>query len=261
MCLRFVFLLITRLAAWPRVFHRDETWKTAEILILRHQLAVLQRRQPRRPNLNWADRAPDCGLLSLIPKAAPPRAAPAGHTGYHPALAPRHHPPPLGRAVPARQDRPPRHPPERQGTRPPAGQGKPRLGLPKNPRRAGRPGREGSGVDSVGGPEECRDRPRAAAHRACLVAVPVLPRRGDPGVRLLHGRLARRHPGLCAYRDRASDAAGPYPRRHAPSHRRMDCAAGPQPDDGSRRAGGPGQVHVLPAVRHAVVRAGSQCHQ
>jgi hypothetical protein len=26
-------------------------------LILRHQLAVLQRRQPRRPNLNWADRA------------------------------------------------------------------------------------------------------------------------------------------------------------------------------------------------------------
>jgi hypothetical protein len=35
---------------------RQETWRIAEILILRHQLAVLQRRQPRRPKLNWADR-------------------------------------------------------------------------------------------------------------------------------------------------------------------------------------------------------------
>ncbi len=45
MCLRFVFLLITRLAAWVRLSRREETWKTAEIFILRHQLAVLQRRQ------------------------------------------------------------------------------------------------------------------------------------------------------------------------------------------------------------------------
>ena len=44
-------------------------WKTAEILILRHQLAVLQRRQPRRPKLNWADRALLAALLSVIPKA------------------------------------------------------------------------------------------------------------------------------------------------------------------------------------------------
>ena len=36
--------------------------------ILRHQLAVLQRRQPRRPNLTWADRAL-LALLSVIPKA------------------------------------------------------------------------------------------------------------------------------------------------------------------------------------------------
>jgi putative transposase len=58
MCLRFIFLLITRLAAWLRLARREETWKTAEILILRHQLAVLQRQQPpRRTNLDWADRA------------------------------------------------------------------------------------------------------------------------------------------------------------------------------------------------------------
>jgi hypothetical protein len=37
MCLRFVFLLITRAAAWLRLSRRKEAWKTAEILILRHQ--------------------------------------------------------------------------------------------------------------------------------------------------------------------------------------------------------------------------------
>jgi hypothetical protein len=65
MCLRFVFLLITRVDAGLGLSRREEMWKTAEILILRHQLAVLQRRQPRRPKLNWADRA----LLGVIPKA------------------------------------------------------------------------------------------------------------------------------------------------------------------------------------------------
>jgi putative transposase len=52
MCLRFMFLLTARLAAWLRLARREETWKTAEILILRHQLAVLQRQQPHRPKLN-----------------------------------------------------------------------------------------------------------------------------------------------------------------------------------------------------------------
>ena len=69
MCLRFVFLLITRLAAWVRLSRREEMWKTAEIFILRHQLAVLQRRQPRRPKLNWADRARLAALLGVIPEA------------------------------------------------------------------------------------------------------------------------------------------------------------------------------------------------
>src|ERR1019366_8024147 len=69
MCLRFVFLLVTQLAASLRLSRREEAWKTAEILILRHQLAVLQRHQPRRPKLNWADRALLAALLGVIPKA------------------------------------------------------------------------------------------------------------------------------------------------------------------------------------------------
>ena len=47
MCLRFMFLLITRTASWLRLSRRQEAWKTAEILLLRHQLAVLQRQRPR----------------------------------------------------------------------------------------------------------------------------------------------------------------------------------------------------------------------
>jgi hypothetical protein len=69
MCLRLVFLLVTRIATWLRLSRREETWRIAEILILRHQLAVLQRRQPCRPNLDWADRALLAILLAVIPKA------------------------------------------------------------------------------------------------------------------------------------------------------------------------------------------------
>src|SRR5690242_6990237 len=121
MCLRFVFLLITQLASWLRLSRREERWQTAEILILRHQLAVLQRRQLGRPNLNWADRALLATMLGVIPKSAAPGTAAAGYPGHDPALASRHHQPPLGRQVHARKERPPGDPPEHQSTGPPAG--------------------------------------------------------------------------------------------------------------------------------------------
>ena len=41
MCLQFIFLLITRVGSWLRLSRHEEAWLTAEILILRHQLAVL----------------------------------------------------------------------------------------------------------------------------------------------------------------------------------------------------------------------------
>ena len=67
MCLRFVFLLITRMAAWLQLSRHEDAWKTAELLLLRHQLAVLQR-QAQRPKPDWADRALLAVLLGLIPK-------------------------------------------------------------------------------------------------------------------------------------------------------------------------------------------------
>src|SRR6266581_1607063 len=69
MCLRFGFLLITRVAAWLRLSRRDDSRKTAEILILRHQLTLLRRRRPCRSRPNWADRALLAALPAVIPRA------------------------------------------------------------------------------------------------------------------------------------------------------------------------------------------------
>src|ERR1039457_4269989 len=108
-------------------------------------------------------------------------AATAGQPGHRPPRPPRHRPPPMGHQVQARQVRTASHPPERQGPGPAAGPREPRLGLPQDPRGTSRPGSENSGVDSVGNPEECRDRSCAAAGCTNLVAVPALSGRGDPG--------------------------------------------------------------------------------
>ena len=114
MCLRFVFLLITRIAVWLCLSRREERWKTAEILILRHQLAILQRRQPRRPDVSWADRALLAALPGVIPKARRPGLR-LLVTPDDRALAPRHRRPPLGRQVHARQDWPSDDPAEHPG--------------------------------------------------------------------------------------------------------------------------------------------------
>ena len=57
MCLRFVYLLVVGLCSWLRLAGGGKAWKDAEILLLRHQLGVIQRQHARRPRLTWADRA------------------------------------------------------------------------------------------------------------------------------------------------------------------------------------------------------------
>src|SRR5258708_5812492 len=69
MCLRFVYLLVISVFSWMRLARRQGGWKDAEILLLRHQLTVLQRQQVRRPRLTWADRALLAALAGVIPKA------------------------------------------------------------------------------------------------------------------------------------------------------------------------------------------------
>ncbi len=69
MCLRFVFLLAVQIPTWLQLSRRPPTWKDAEILLLRHQLAILQRQTAARPRLTWTDRALFAALLTLIPRS------------------------------------------------------------------------------------------------------------------------------------------------------------------------------------------------
>ena len=68
MGLRLVYLTISRLFGWLRLSGRSESWKTAEVLLLRHQLAVVHRQVDARPKTTWADRAFTVLLLDVIPK-------------------------------------------------------------------------------------------------------------------------------------------------------------------------------------------------
>ena len=73
MCLRLLYLITTRLLASLRLTRSEDSWKSADILLLRHQLTVLQRQVHARPRTSWADRALIAVLLNVIPR--PRRAA------------------------------------------------------------------------------------------------------------------------------------------------------------------------------------------
>jgi len=67
MSLRFAYLAALRVFGWLALLARSDCAKDAEILILRHQVAVLQR-QERTPRLFWADRAVLAALARLLPR-------------------------------------------------------------------------------------------------------------------------------------------------------------------------------------------------
>ena len=66
MALRLIYLTFTRILAWMVLLAGSDSAKEIEILVLRHQLAVLQRRTPR-PRMSWPDRALMAALARLLP--------------------------------------------------------------------------------------------------------------------------------------------------------------------------------------------------
>ena len=58
--------MLARVLSWLALLARSDATKDIEILVLRHELAVLRRHNPR-PGLAWADRAMLAALSRLLP--------------------------------------------------------------------------------------------------------------------------------------------------------------------------------------------------
>src|SRR4051812_27042171 len=82
MALRLLYLIFLRLVGLLVLLGRSSASKDVELLVLRHEVAVLRRSNPK-PRLDWAD--PGC-VRRAGPAAAQGAAnTPAGYPGHDPA--------------------------------------------------------------------------------------------------------------------------------------------------------------------------------
>jgi putative transposase len=63
--LRLLYLIFDRLLSWRMLLGRTSSSKDIELLVLRHEVAVLRRTNPR-PRLDWADRAIFAALIRRL---------------------------------------------------------------------------------------------------------------------------------------------------------------------------------------------------
>jgi hypothetical protein len=173
---RLLYLLMARLFGWLALLSRSDTSKEVEILVLRHEVAVL-RRQVARPKLDWVDRAVIAALARLLPRhlrlhrIVTPGTLLAGHRRLiknkwpHPNTAGR---PPVPEEV-------------RELVKQLARQN-PAVGSPAHPGRAPRPRVPHRRGNDPPDPGRSRAHTRAPPCITDLATVPGFPGIGDPGV-------------------------------------------------------------------------------
>ena len=66
MAVKLIYQTFVKLLSWMALRARSDIANEIEILVLRHQLAVLHRRTPR-PRISWTDRAVIAALARLLP--------------------------------------------------------------------------------------------------------------------------------------------------------------------------------------------------
>ena len=191
--LKLIFLVVSRAVSLLGLSRRESWWKDAEILMLRHQLAVAQRERPRaHSRLTWPDRAWLALLAGTLPveRLAAMRliVTPATILRWHRDIVRRR----WARLVAPGPLRSPAGAPQGAVGGAAAGPGERVMGVPADPRRARRARHHRGAVDGLADPQERRDRPGAAPGRPGLGGVPAVPGAGDPGAGLLHRRPAQR---------------------------------------------------------------------
>src|SRR5215475_10359583 len=70
-CVALAYRLLVTVLSWLALLGRSSWAKDVEILVLRHEVAVLRRANPR-PRVSWADRVVLAALTMIMPKG--PRA-------------------------------------------------------------------------------------------------------------------------------------------------------------------------------------------
>ena len=67
MTIRMLYLIFVRLTGWMALLARAAASKDAELLVLRQEVAVLRRQNPK-PKVDWADRMVLAALARLLPR-------------------------------------------------------------------------------------------------------------------------------------------------------------------------------------------------
>ena len=95
MAFRLAYLILARVLNWLALAARSDAAKDVEILVLRHEVAVLRRHNPR-PRLSWIDRAVVSALSDSCRSICErcvwclPEPCCAGTPSWSPAVGPTH---------------------------------------------------------------------------------------------------------------------------------------------------------------------------